>query len=257
MSRVRFKHGLPETMYNNLKENIKMAFVKPKIYTTATGTVEPYAYLAKPDFGAEGFKTDRGSYKVNLTLPNSDKRCSSMVTEITKAHEANYEMLLQKHEENPPVVQRGKKPLEPYEGDMPFIDNGDGTTTFRFACYDSYVDKKTNTKKMITPAIVDSKGKPIKGDRPNIAAGSEIKVKYTMFPYGWSNVAGASVKLRLSSIMLINLVEFGAGGDDWSDDAEDGGYERDDETWGNASEEEYEDQSNRAQQDEDDSDGDF
>ncbi|MCY4689490.1 hypothetical protein LI077_23070, partial [Escherichia coli] len=50
---------------------------------------------------------------------------------------------------------------------------------------------------------------------------------YTLFPYGWSAVAGASVKLQLDSVMLIKLVEFGGGDDDWGDEIEEDGDEAD------------------------------
>jgi hypothetical protein len=36
---------------------------------------------------------------------------------------------------------------------------------------------------------------------------------------------GASVKLQLESVMLVELATFGGGGEDeWADEAEDGGY---------------------------------
>lgn len=73
--------------------------------------------------------------------------------------------------------------------------------------------------------MVDSKGKRI-NDVPLIAGGSEIKVKFSMVPYGWSAVAGASVKLQLEGVMLVKLASFGGGSeDDWADEVEEGGFE--------------------------------
>ena len=198
-----------------------MAFAKRKVFTSARGVAEPYCYLAKPDFGSGDFKNERGVYKVSLTVSNDDPRCQKMIDEIVEAHETDYAARLEEHEANPPKVVKGKKPLKPYVGDMPFMDNEDGTTTFNFKCYGSFTDKKTGENKAIDLAIVDSKGKRIRGDRPAISGGSELKLKYTLFPYGWSAVAGASVKLQLDSVMLIKLVEFGGGDDDWSDEVED------------------------------------
>lgn len=202
-----------------------MAFAKRKVFTSARGVAEPYCYLAKPDFGSGDFKNERGVYKVSLTISNDDPRCQKMIDEIVEAHETDYAARLEEYEANPPKVVKGKKPLKPYVGDMPFMDNEDGTTTFHFKCYGSYTDKKTGENKPIDLAIVDSKGKRIRGERPAISGGSELKIKYTLFPYGWSAVAGASVKLQLDSVMLIKLVEFGGGGEDeWADEIEEDGY---------------------------------
>ena len=202
-----------------------MAFAKRKVFTSARGVAEPYCYLAKPDFGSGDFKNERGVYKVSLTVSNDDPRCQKMIDEIVEAHETDYAARLEEYEANPPKVVKGKKPLKPYVGDMPFMDNEDGTTTFHFKCYGSYTDKKTGENKPIDLAIVDSKGKRIRGERPAISGGSELKIKYTLFPYGWSAVAGASVKLQLDSVMLIKLVEFGGGGEDeWADEIEEDGY---------------------------------
>lgn len=195
-----------------------MAFAKKKVYTSVLGTAEPFAYIAKPDTKFN----DRGVYKVQLTIPNN--KCQGMIDAIVKCHEENYAARVEEFEANPPQVQRGKKPLMPYEGDMPFMDNNDGTTTFFFKCYGSFVDKKTGETKQINLVVVDSKGKKIQ-DVPLIAGGSKLKVKYSMIPFGWSKVAGASVKLQLESVMLVELATLGGGEDDWSDEVEEGGYE--------------------------------
>lgn len=203
-----------------------MAGFKKKIYTSGLGTAEPYAYLSKPDYGNEehGFGNPRGVYKVDLTLSNKDPRCQAMVDEIVKCHEEAYAAAVEEFEANPPQVQRGKKPLKPYEGDMPFFDNGDGTTTFKFKCYASFQDKKTKETKHINLVVVDSKGKKIQ-DVPIIGGGSKLKVKYSLVPYKWNTAVGASVKLQLESVMLVELATFGGGGDDeWADEVEDGGY---------------------------------
>lgn len=218
-----------------------MSFNRKAILTTALGVCEPFAYLTKPDYGNEerGFGNPRGVYKVNLTIDNKNPRCQSMIDEIVKAHEEHFAQRKAEYEENPPQVQRGKKPLLPYEGDLPFIDNGDGTTTFKFSCYASYQDKKTKETKAINVTIVDSKGKRIEDLPAFIGGGSKLKLKYSLMPYTWNPTVGASVKLQLSSVMLVELAAGGAGGgDDWSDDAEEGGYEaqqsqgqRDEQSW--------------------------
>lgn len=198
-----------------------MAFAKKKVFTSALGTAEPYAYIAKPDFGQGSFKNERGVYKVSLTIPND--KCQGMIDAIVQCHEENYAARVEEFEANPPQVARGKKPLQPYEGDMPFFDNGDGTTTFNFKCYGSFTDRKTGENKPINLVVVDSRGKKIH-DVPMIGGGSKLKVKFSMVPYGWSKVAGASVKLQLESVMLVELATFGGDSDDWADEVEEGGY---------------------------------
>ncbi|KMT52431.1 MULTISPECIES: DUF2815 family protein [Pseudomonas] len=203
-----------------------MAGPRKEIFTTPKGFAEPYCSLQKPDYGnpEKGFGNPRGLWKVDLTVPS--RVAQPLIDKIVQAHEANYKKLLAEHEKNPPVVPRGKKPLLPYEGDMPFVDNGDGTVTFKIKGYASYIDKNTQENKAIPLKVVDSKGKRI-DNVPAIAGGSELKVKFTLFPYGWTAVAGASVKLQIDSVMLLNLKEFD-GGNDWADDVEEGGYSADD-----------------------------
>lgn len=197
-----------------------MAFNKRKVLISALGVAEPYCYLQKPDYGHGDFKNERGTYKVSLTISNDDPRCQQMIDEIVEAHETDYAARLEEYEANPPKVVKGKKPLKPYVGDMPFIDNEDGTTTFNFKCYGNFTDKKTGENRPIELKVVDSRGKRI-NEVPAISGGSELKIRYSLFPYGWSAVAGASVKLQLEGVMLVKLVEFGGGDDDWGDEVVD------------------------------------
>ncbi|QFR42358.1 ssDNA binding protein [Pantoea phage vB_PagP-SK1] len=201
-----------------------MAFAKKQILVSAAGQAEPYCYLQKPDYGHGDFKNERGVYKVDLTCAIDDPKAIQMMDKITQVAEEDYAKRLEAYNENPPQVARGKKPLLPYQGDLPFFDNGDGTVTFKFKCYGSFTDKKTGENRPIELAVVDSAGKRIR-QVPAISGGSTLKLKYSLVPYGWTNVTGASVKLQLEGVMLIDLVEFGAGGqDDWGDETEEGGY---------------------------------
>lgn len=211
-----------------------------KIVTSGVGTVEPYAYLTKPDYGNEekGFGNPRGVYKAKLTFNNDDPVCQRMVKDIVDTHEAHYAERVAEYNENPPQVQRGKKPLLPYEGDLPFIDNGDGTTTFNYSCYASYQDKKTKETRHINVMIVDSKGKKITGDAVPlfIGGGSKIRIKYKLVPYSWNPTVGASVKLQIDSFQLIELATSGGGESEW--DEVEGGYEAQQEDNGGWSEHE-------------------
>ncbi len=201
---------------------------KKQLFTTPVGTVEPYAYLTKPDYGNEekGFGNPRGIRKASLTFREDDPAIVRLIEIIQRAHSENYAALEQAYQDNPPVVARGKKPLVPYEGEMPFFFNGDGTVTLKFSAYASYIDPKTKESKPINCNLFDSRGKRIEDAPAFIGGGSKCKIRFSMFPYGYSNVAGASVKLQLDSVMVVELAT-GAGGDDdsWADEAVDGGYQ--------------------------------
>lgn len=203
-----------------------MAFVKKEFFFTPRGKAEPYCSLQKPDYGnpEKGFGNPRGVYKVNLTMSSRDAQ--PMIDRIVKAHEANWAEIQDAWANGGEAaakakLQRGKKLLEPYEGDLPFFVNDDGTVTFKFSGYASYIDKNTNESKDIVLKVVDAKGKRIDAV-PAISGGSELKVRYSQFAYTFGAVVGASVKLQLDSVMLLKLVEYAAGGDDWADETEEG-----------------------------------
>ena len=200
--------------------DLNKRFVSPK------GVLEPYAYLNKPDYGRDNFKNERGKYKLALTMEVSDPNVQKLMKFIEDKYELTYKMYLEDHAENPPAVVRGKKALEPYQGELPFVDNGDGTVTFKMDAWASYTDKDKNIKP-ITLTYADARGKPIKAkDLPNIFGGSTLRASFKVMPYGWSNVAGASVKLQLQGVMLIDVVESSQdGANDFGDYAEDDGYE--------------------------------
>lgn len=192
-----------------------------KTFTTpVAGLVEPYSWLNKADTKFN----DRGEYKVNLTFQLSEPRVQKMLDVLQKIHDEAYAEALAAHEANPPPVQRGKKPIEPREGDMPWIENGDGTVTMKFKGFASYL--KDGVSEPIVLRGYDTEGKLIK-NIPNIGTGSELKVKFKVLPFKWNAATGASVKLQLESFMLVELKEFsaGSGGDGgWGDEADGSGY---------------------------------
>lgn len=227
-----------------------MAGFKKEFFFTPKGKAEPYCSIQKPDYGnpEKGFGNPRGVYKVNLTVPSRDAQ--PMIDRIKRAHDANYAQILEDWENGGKAaavakLQRGKKLLEPYEGDLPFFENDDGTVTFKFSGYASYVDSKTKESKDIVLRVVDAKGKRITAV-PAISGGSELKVRYSQFAYTFGAVVGASVKLQLDSVMLIKLVEYAAGGDDWGGQEEDG-YEAPDDREQDWREDEHGDAPDREQ----------
>lgn len=193
---------------------------------TPVGTAEPYCSIQKPDFGnlEKGFGNPRGVYKVSLTIPS--REAQPLIDKITKAYDKNWAEISEAWENGGRAaaqakLARGKKLLEAYQGELPFFENEDGTVTFKFSGYASYKDQKTDENRDIVLRVVDAKGKRIEAV-PAIAGGSKLKVRFSIFPYTFGAVVGASVKLQLDSVMLIELREFAAGGDDWAGQEEEG-----------------------------------
>lgn len=202
-----------------------MAKSTKQFFFTPKGTAEPYCSIQKPDYGnpEKGFGNPRGVYKVNLTVSRAEAQ--PIIDRIVKLQDQNYAAICAQFEKDRPSLVaklgRGKKLLEPYEGELPFFENDDGTVTFKFSSYASYQDKETKETKPLTLKVVDAKGKRIDAV-PAISGGSELKVRFSMFAYTFGAVVGASVKLQLDSVMLIKLVEYASGNDDWADETEEG-----------------------------------
>lgn len=205
-----------------------MAKSTKQFFFTPKGIAEPYCSIQKPDYGnpEKGFGNPRGVYKVNLTVPRKDAQ--PLIDKIVKLQEQNWAQIQEDWANGGEAaakakLQKGKKLLVPYEGDLPYFENDDGTVTFKFSGYASYQDRETKETREIQLKVVDAKGKRI-DSVPAISGGSELKVRFSMFPYTFGAVVGASVKLQLDSVMLLKLVEYAAGGDDWDDETEEGGY---------------------------------
>ncbi|WGH28280.1 single-stranded DNA-binding protein [Pseudomonas phage 10P302A] len=205
-----------------------MAKSTKQFHFTPKGIVEPYCSIQKPDYGnpEKGFGNPRGVYKVNLTVPRKDAQ--GLMDLINRAYDANWEAISDAWENGGRAaaqskLARGKKLLEAYQGELPFFENDDGTVTFKFSSYASYQDRETQETRPLVLKVVDAKGKKIDAV-PAISGGSELKVRFSIFPYTFGAVVGASVKLQLDSVMLLKLVEYAAGNDDWADETEEGGY---------------------------------
>lgn len=196
-----------------------MAAQKKQFIVTPLGVAAPYAALQKPDYGNEQYPQPRGEYKLNLMVPVAE--AAPLIKRLQKMADDDYADRLKEHKANPPKVQPGKKPVQPRQGDMPWYEDGQGNVVFKIKCYASY--EKDGEKKEINIKVADARGKKIEAV-PNISGGSKLKARFSVFPYGWNPTMGASIKLQLDGIMLVELVEFGGGDDDWGDEVVEGGY---------------------------------
>lgn len=161
-------------------------FVSPK-------GIASYPYLTKPD---TKFNPD-GEYKVSLIVAGDDS--SKIIALLTEKHKA---AVAQVKKEN-----AGKRVKE---GDLPFIENDDGTVTFKFKMKAKVTPKKGDPFEQ-KPALFDAKGKPLTGE-PKVGGGSTIKVSYEVVPY-YTAIAGVGVSLRMKAVQIIELKEYSGGGD--------------------------------------------
>lgn len=195
---------------------------KRTVYVSAKGKAAPYCSIQRPDFGTDEFPQPRGEYKVNLIVPKAEAQAD--IKRINKIYEDSYAEFLEEHEANPPKVAPGKRPVPVRQGELPYFDDGNGNIVFKMKGYASYKCQKTGEMKDIALRVADSTGKTIAAV-PAVSGGSTLRLRYSIFPYKWNTAVGASVKLQLEGVMLIELVEFGGGSDDdWGDAVEEGGY---------------------------------
>ena len=120
----------------------------------------------------------------------------------------------------------GKGPL-PFESE--YDDQGEetGNVVFSFKTNATYKDRKTDEVKSKEVTMFAAKGKdPLKGkQRPNIWAGSTLKVNFTAAPYYNAATGSAGVSLRINAVQIINLVSSGGGNATTYGFGEEEGYE--------------------------------
>ena len=160
-------------------------FVSPK-------GIASYPYLTHPD---TKFNPD-GEYKVSLIVASDD--ASKTIAFLTEKHRA---AVAQVKKEN-----AGKRVKE---GDLPIIENEDGTVTFKFKMKAKVIPKKGEPFEQ-QPALFDAKGKPLTGET-KVGGGSTIKVCYEVVPY-YTAIAGVGISLRLKAVQIIELKEYSGGG---------------------------------------------
>ena len=160
-------------------------FVSPK-------GIASYPYLTKPDtkFNHEG------EYKVSLIVAGD--AASKTIDFLTEQHEVAVAKAKKEH--------AGKRVKE---SELPFIENDDGTVTFKFKLKAKVTPKNGDPFEQ-KPALFDAKGKPLTGE-PKVGGGSVVKVSYEVVPY-YTAIAGAGVSLRLKAVQIIELKEYSGGG---------------------------------------------
>jgi hypothetical protein len=83
-----------------------------------------------------------------------------------------------------------------------------GEVEFKFTMKASGVSKKTGKPWTRKPALFDAKGNPIKGE-VEIGGGTIGKISFQIIPYAPTTTVGASCKLALEAVQIIELRQFG------------------------------------------------
>ena len=159
-------------------------------FTTPRVTAQ-YPYLLDPDtkFNAEG------DLKCNFTVEDNDYWRGV----IEKCEEDLKEYAAHVHKET------GKKPR--LSSDLPWVENDDGTITFKTKRKAQITRKKDKKVIEITVPQFDAKGKPIK-PMVKIGGGSEIRLSLEIYTWLASNKAGVS--LRPLAVKVLELREGGS-----------------------------------------------
>lgn len=195
------------------------------IVFTPVGICQPYAWIAKPD---EKYPPAR--YKGNIALDKNHPVTQEIIAKIDELYENARELLVEKFTEKPPKAKRGQPAPTAQEAaddamnDLPYWDSEDDDdfVILQTSSKADRTNKKSGETKRIPIRVVDSKGKPIKNP-PIINGGSKVKFKISIRGYADTGIGGG-VTIDLESVMIVELVEFTGGSNEWGDEAVDGGF---------------------------------
>lgn len=181
-----------------------------KAITTPKGVIGKYAYLTEPD---TKFNAD-GEYKANLTLPLD--QAQPLLDKLEAAYAEAYQA---------ECMEKKKKSLK--KADMPWeIDEEEGTAVLKFKLKAKIESAKKGTI-IRRVKIFDAKGKLVANPK-NMKIGGGTTAKLAFQPYFWfSPSVGFGLQLQLEACQIINLVEYGAGDQDYGFDAEEDGFDGD------------------------------
>ena len=182
-----------------------------------------YPKLTEPD---TKFK-EEGEYSVNLILEKSSPEARKLMAQIDKAA-AESLAEAKARAKNAAEAKKWETKYLPYS-DIEDEETGEptGEIKVKFTMKASGVSKKTGKPWSRKPAIFDAKGKPITGDI-KIGGGTIGKISYEIVPYAPTTQVGASVKLALEAVQIIELKEWGERSADSYGFGEEDGYAHDD-----------------------------
>jgi hypothetical protein len=108
------------------------------------------------------------------------------------------------------------KPIKVEKADSPyglvFDDEGNETGDYFFKIRCNAQGKTKNGEVFnFKPALFDAKGKPL-SKSVNIGGGTTLKASFEIVPYYVGSSGKAGVSLRLKAVQVLDLVQFGGGG---------------------------------------------
>lgn len=182
-----------------------MADNKRKKYETfiSPSGIFKFPKLTEPD---TKFK-DAGEYSVKVICEPDAEGVQELIAMI---HEGAKETLKAaiKGEKSAAKKKKWETKYLPYSDGLDEDDEENGTVEFNFKMTASGVAKKTGKPWKRTPALFDSKGKPLPGD-VSIWGGTVGSVAFQVIPYSQTIQTGASVKLALEAVQVTSLVSGG------------------------------------------------
>lgn len=152
------------------------------------------------------FKAE-GEYSVKLALdPSKDKSVQPFLDELQARFDAYLDEV---KAEVGPVKAKKLKPNEPFTAELDEAGEETGRFLVKFGMAAQFKDKKTGQVKTMKPAIFDARGNPL-ANPPQIGNDSVLRISYSVSGYNTPQATG--IKLYLNAVQIIELVEFGGGG---------------------------------------------
>lgn len=151
---------------------------------------------------------EEGEYGVKLAVdPSKDPKVQPWLDDL----QARFDTYLDEVKaEVGPVKAKKIKPNDPFTPELDEAGEETGRILVKFGMAASFKDKKTGQPKTMKPALFDARGNPLVNP-PQIGNGSVLRVSYTVGSYNTPQATG--IKLYLNAVQVIELVEFGGGGD--------------------------------------------
>lgn len=187
-----------------------------------------YPKILKPDYGTKDYPKPNGEYSVQAIFRLDDPAFQKMLGQLKTLHA---EAVAKAHEEFKKLkVEQRKKLGKITENPLftvlydPDTEEETGEVMMKFACRHSYVDKKTEERKLLPkPDVFDAFKKPVKNADP--WSGTSGKVAFSVEDGGYfiPSDGKAGISMRLSAVQIIDLVEGGQrSADSYGFDEEDG-----------------------------------
>lgn len=196
-----------------------MAEKKSKVpkFTSPRGTAS-FVWLRQPD---TKFKP-QGEYTVTLTVPADEAQSlidqlTSILEDAVAEQQALFEERMEAAKGPQKAKMKAKGPMKVGDFFTPAYDdegNETGDVVFKFKMNASYVKKnKDGSEEVVklTPQVFDAKGNKLKSV-PNVGSGSVLKVNFSPVGYYTDASHQAGITLRMNAVQIIDLVEFGGGG---------------------------------------------